>query len=344
MTKNNPPNFGARTSDERDKSDPYAYSGSWTLANKYGIKDKQDLDILEETITRVRASEGIPQGNHDYDHLKSIHKHLFQDLYEWAGKERTIQIGKQSNDKSFTNTDLIENNLNNTFKKLKEDNYLKQLPKDEFSKKIGDLVNNINEAHPFREGNGRTMREFITSVSNEAGYDINWSAMDKKEWNKASKDGFEGKPEPMRELMQKAVVTIEQSNDPQNNINNSNKPIYTAQQLRTLYPDLIRLSNRLEAQESLKSASDAQKAAMFAFQKVNSNQLSRDQVLKKHPGLGKHFDYWDKSVDVAKERFPSGSKQQTTFLIRMRDNITKGIVEDKSFNKEVQTSGKDIQR
>jgi len=342
--KNSPPSFEVKKNLERDKSDPYSYSGTWTLANKYDIKDKDELDMLEATLTTVRAREGIPEGNHDYDHLKSIHKHLFGDLYDWAGKEREMQIGKQSNDRSFTHTDDIEKNLNATFEKLKEDNFLKELPKDEFAKKLGDLVNDINESHPFREGNGRSMREFVTSVSNEAGYEVDWSAMDKKVWNQASKEGFEGNREPMRELMKETVVTLEQANDPANGINNSGRQTYTAAQLRTLYPDMTQLANRLEAQEAVSNASDAQKAAMFAFQKVNSNQLSRDQVLEKHPALEKHFGYWDKSLTMANERFESDSVQQTTFLVRMRDNISKNIVQDELFNKQAEQSGGDIQR
>lgn len=327
------PTFGVRAKTERAKDDPYSYDNSWILANKFNIENKEELDALEATLTTIRAREGIPKGNFDYKHLKDIHGHLFGDLYDWAGQQRTIEISKMSNDRTFTPKDQVEKKLNDTFEKLKDDNYLKDLSQDKFAKKIGDLINDINEAHPFREGNGRTMREFVTAVSNEAGYEINWSSMNKQEWNQASKDGFEGNPKPMHDLMKKSVVTIEQASDPVNKINSSGRSMYSAAQLRALYPDMAQLANRLEAQEAANNATDEQRAAMYAFQKANSNQLPRDKALQKYPGLDKHFEYWDKSVTLAKDRFKDGSREQTVFLIRMKDNISKGIYKDNALDR-----------
>ena len=78
-------------------ADPYLIPGTDTLRNKAGITDRATLDNFEREVTTARSFELIANpidGNLDYDHLKDIHQHLFQDVYEWAGKPRTIGISK----------------------------------------------------------------------------------------------------------------------------------------------------------------------------------------------------------------------------------------------------------
>lgn len=74
--------------------DPYVYPGTTILRNKLDIRDAATLDLAERRFTTIRARQGIPQGDFDLGHLKAIHHHLFQDVYEWAGKIRTVEISK----------------------------------------------------------------------------------------------------------------------------------------------------------------------------------------------------------------------------------------------------------
>jgi cell filamentation protein len=86
--------------------DPYVYPGTETLINKFGIKDAHSLSIREGEIFALKCLEPLPEGQLDYAHLKAIHYHFFSELYEWAGKERTVDIAKQNS--YFGNVNYLE--------------------------------------------------------------------------------------------------------------------------------------------------------------------------------------------------------------------------------------------
>ena len=74
--------------------DPYVYPGTTTLRNLLGLTDPVDLDRVERLYTVDRATQPIPRGALDLTHLRAIHRHLFQDVYDWAGELRTVEISK----------------------------------------------------------------------------------------------------------------------------------------------------------------------------------------------------------------------------------------------------------
>ncbi len=74
--------------------DPYVYRGTHVLKNKFNIKSAAKLDFAERKLVSQRTSQGVPRGDFDLDHLKAIHRHLFQDIYDWAGEVRTVEIAK----------------------------------------------------------------------------------------------------------------------------------------------------------------------------------------------------------------------------------------------------------
>lgn len=74
--------------------DPYTDPLTGILRNKLGITDGALLDEVERRVTTQRLRQGAPKGKFDFAHLKAIHHHLFQDLYEWAGEPRTVEISK----------------------------------------------------------------------------------------------------------------------------------------------------------------------------------------------------------------------------------------------------------
>ena len=77
-------------------SDDHAYPGSTVLKNRLNIQDQATLDAFEVEITTLRAEEPLPTGAFDSAHYQSVHHHLFQDVYEWAGQYRTVRIAKGS--------------------------------------------------------------------------------------------------------------------------------------------------------------------------------------------------------------------------------------------------------
>ncbi len=187
--------------------DPYVYNGSKTLINKHDILDAQKLEDLEAAFYRVRLAEPLPSGHFDYAHLKRIHKHLFGDIYEWAGHERTVDIVK--GDSHFARKEFIKSALEKIFIKLETDNYLENLAQIEFCKKLAYYFNEINAAHPFREGNGRTLRAFCDLLAEKAGYRLDWGKITPNDFIQANIEGFKGNDQATEMLLQKIVSCVQ---------------------------------------------------------------------------------------------------------------------------------------
>lgn len=172
--------------------DPYVYPNTEVLKNKFGIRDSERLLEIEKTIT-LGAWQDIREGKikikktFDYKHLKSLHKELFKDLYDWAGKERTVDISKPGT--LFCRAMFIEEEAKRIFNNLKKDNFLKDIKdKSKFSEKLGQLFLDINMLHSFREGNGRSQRLFIGDLAKENGYYLEWTNISKEEMIQISKN------------------------------------------------------------------------------------------------------------------------------------------------------------
>jgi len=152
----------------------YYYPNTRIFINKLDIRDGEELLNIQRKVSAYRISqlEKNPiKGNLDFEHLKNIHKHIFQDIYDWAGKTREVDIYKGL--KQFTDVALIEKQINSLFEELKNDEYLiPDYGNDFFARQLSYYYNKINSCHPFRDGNGRAQREFITTLANVAGYEL----------------------------------------------------------------------------------------------------------------------------------------------------------------------------
>jgi cell filamentation protein len=100
----------------------------------------------------TRAEEPLPDGDLGYDHYRTIHHHLFQDVYAWAGKPRTIRTGKAGN--WFCYPEHLDREMARAFSLVAAHDLLDNLPKHIFASGAADLLAEINAGHPFREGNG----------------------------------------------------------------------------------------------------------------------------------------------------------------------------------------------
>ena len=177
------------------------YEGTSCLINKLNIHDASRLAEVEASITFAKNSE-LEQhpfsGNFDFEHYKAIHRFLFEDIYEWAGQIRTVDMSKKGT--SFTNASEIEKNAAFCFDRLRSMNYFKDLSFDEFIDEIADFYCTTNLLHPFREGNGRTQRAFLTQLIRNAGYDIDFSEMEPDELMIATIFSAQGVTDQLREL------------------------------------------------------------------------------------------------------------------------------------------------
>lgn len=159
------------------------------LKNKFGITDQKELDSFEYKITTVRLVQ-LYESNDlikdtesiDISCLKEIHHYLFKDIYDWAGEYRVLDISKDG--KSFHPVNFLnkaEIYLNGKIKEYLDKEYSKEV---EICEDLAEILVDINHFHPFREGNGRTQREFIRQLALVKGYEL-WIGNDNKEYMEA---------------------------------------------------------------------------------------------------------------------------------------------------------------
>ena len=169
----------------------YCYPGSIVLKNKLNITDVRELSGAEKELTAIRLhelQENPIKGKFDFAQLRAIHKYIFQDLYQWAGKIRTVEIGKGN---LFCVTAFIPDYADSVFRKYFPQCKAAKDNRDEFIRVFADNYGDLNALHPFRERNGRTQREFARLVCLECGYDFDLSCTTHREMLEASKLSFD---------------------------------------------------------------------------------------------------------------------------------------------------------
>lgn len=147
-----------------------------TLENKLGLTNSAELALAEEKITKQKAlqlfSSGflntLPAGT--FETLAAIHQYLFEDVYDFAGKMRTVNIAKGSF--RFVPALYLPQALNS----------ISQMPQSSFDEIIAKYVE-MNVAHPFREGNGRSTRIWLDQIlKTELGKVVDWHSVDKTDY------------------------------------------------------------------------------------------------------------------------------------------------------------------
>ena len=182
------------------------YEGTTCLINKFGITDDKQLSLIEGQITFAKGSElerNPIKGNFDFEHYKAIHKYLFDEIYEWAGKIRTVDMSKKGT--NFAKANEIEKLANACFARLKSENYFKRQEFDEFISNIVDFYCVTNMLHPFREGNGRTQRIFISQLIRYSGYDIDFSKINTDNLMSATIHAANGIDDFLKEIFKNAI-------------------------------------------------------------------------------------------------------------------------------------------
>ena len=182
------------------------YPDTTVLINKLDIRNQKMLNVAELRIVismTMKIEKEIKFNNVDFNFYKNLHKQLFDDLYEWAGTVRNINISKKGT--VFCNSDDIERIGKLKFDRLKSLNFLKNTPKDQFLDELTELYHDLNMLHPFREGNGRTLRLFITLLVRNAGYNLNFSECDSDMLMIATIKAAQGELSMLREVFSDIV-------------------------------------------------------------------------------------------------------------------------------------------
>ena len=147
--------------------DPYAYKGSDVLKNRLGIRDADQLQRFELEMWMVRSAEPLPSGHFGAAHYRAIHRHLFQDVYAWAGRYRTVRTAKGGN--VFCYPENIAGQMDRLFRQVSAHNRLRELAEQDVQMAATTFLAELNAIHPFREGNGRTQLLFLAALAAGAG-------------------------------------------------------------------------------------------------------------------------------------------------------------------------------
>ena len=172
--------------------DPYVDPSTAVLVNKLGITDAEKLRQVVADISAARLDELAARplrGLYDLTHLRAFHKRIFGDVFPWAGQIRTVQIFKET---GFCLPQNIESYAATEFAKLARENYLRGLARDRFTQRLAYYHAEINEIHPFREGNGRAQRAFLCQLASDAGYDLDWTAVEAEDNTNAAVAAHKG--------------------------------------------------------------------------------------------------------------------------------------------------------
>lgn len=186
----------------------YTYKNSGTLKNKLNIQDEKKLKKYETEMVAFKLStlkDANIKRTYDAKHLRAIHKHLFEDVYDFAGEYRRENITKENF--RFSEFHYIEDNIEEIFKKV-DMQKLKQMAFDELVVFISQIMTDLNVLHPFREGNGRATREFIRELLEDLGYEINWFLIDYNEILRASIKAVIDETEQI-ELLKRSIKEID---------------------------------------------------------------------------------------------------------------------------------------
>ena len=170
--------------------DPYVYKGTSVLKNKLGTRDAAALSAFEVEMTTLRAEEPLPTGRLGAAHYRATHRHLFQDVYRWAGRYRTVRTAKDGN--VFCYPEHIPREMDRIFAALRRDAFLADRSFDEFVTGAADFLAELNAIHPFREGNGRTQLSFLFLLAGRAGHPLDFTVLRPAEFLRAMVLSFGG--------------------------------------------------------------------------------------------------------------------------------------------------------
>ena len=180
----------------------YTLSDSETVKNKLGALSHDELEAKEVAWVSGRQVERSlnPQIPRTFDaaHLKAIHRHLFQDVYEWAGRTRDEQVRLSDGtiasepllyrpgSKPFAVGPQISGGLDALAAKLRDADHLRGLPRAQFAGRAASVLAEANSIHPFREGNGRTQRIFLQELAESAGHSFEFRVVSRERMIQAS--------------------------------------------------------------------------------------------------------------------------------------------------------------
>jgi cell filamentation protein len=183
--------------------DPYCYPGTTVLKNLRNLRTQRALTRFETAMTAQRFDEPLPNGLLSIRHYRAVHHHLFQDVYSWAGKNRTLRISREGS--AFCYPEYIDGQLKLTFGRLRRNGYLRKLPIDDFVAQAVEFLSELNAIHPFRDGNGRAQLAFMALLAVKAGHPLQLERLNPDTFLHAMIRSFHGDNGPLVRELQRLI-------------------------------------------------------------------------------------------------------------------------------------------
>lgn len=183
------------------RDDPYTDPATGVLLNLLDIGDRASLIEAERDLAFLRDQSlrrKPPPGQFDFAHLCVYHRHLFGDIYAWAGTPRQVDIAR--GDSPFAHWRFIDRSMAELFCGLRKENLLADLDRTEFLERFTHYFVEVNVIHPFREGNGRTQRAFFRHLAAHVGWDMDISRVVGERYIEGCKAGMVGDLRPLTNL------------------------------------------------------------------------------------------------------------------------------------------------
>jgi len=178
--------------------------GTNILKNKPGITNQKDLDRFE-LLSFLARLDTVPDGDLSTGHMKQIHAHTLQDVYDWAGEFRDVPIEKGIS--VFCRPEFINQEIDRITKSFAISEF-KGMSIVEFSKELSEIVSELNAVHPFLDGNGRAIHVYAQKISIAVGFRLDVSKLRGKTWNTASEKLFFGNNRDLFKILEKNLSRI----------------------------------------------------------------------------------------------------------------------------------------
>lgn len=158
----------------------YCYPDSDVLKNKLNIRNREELKAAEEEFVAVKQMLLLQQplrGHFTKNHLMRIHRFLFGEVYPFAGRFRREQISKGNT--MFCPPTLIGREMDRVSFMIRESGFLRERDREKQIRNLSRVMSALNLIHPFREGNGRSIREFVRCMALGYGISLNWGNVER---------------------------------------------------------------------------------------------------------------------------------------------------------------------
>jgi cell filamentation protein len=167
------------------------------------LRDQRRLQAFELEMSALRAEEPLPSGRFGPAHYRAVHRHLFGDVYAWAGRYRTVRTAKGGN--VFCYPEHIDAQMNALFRRLREAPFRGGRPAEEFVTSAASFLAELNAIHAFREGYGRAQLAFLRLVSLRAGHPIDFTKLRPRAFLDAMIMSFGDELEPLESELRRLV-------------------------------------------------------------------------------------------------------------------------------------------